>query len=222
MSDLSFHRDGQALLNGISFHVSHAQLIAIVGKSGSGKSTLLRAIAGELRHGGCVEADGSVTFMRQNPPLLPDTLRENVAMHREIDDETIASCLKQAAASDLIQRLGDTLSEGRASDWTPSGGERQRIGLARALCGEADILLLDEPTSALDPEAEMEVFKMLRALMEERQIIILMVTHRVSLAEKADQIMVMECGQLVEQGRPGELKHRKTSAYSRLLQGVQF
>ena len=221
MSDLSFHPDGQALLNGVSFHVSHAQLIAIVGKSGSGKSTLLRAIAGELRHTGCVEADGSVTFMRQNPPLLPDTLRENVAMHREIDDETIASCLKQAAASDLIQRLGDTLSEGRGSDWTPSGGERQRIGLARALCGQPDILLLDEPTSAL-AEAEMEVFKMLRALMEERQIIILMVTHRVSLAEKADQIMVMEGGQLVEQGRPGELKHRKKSACSRLLEGVQF
>lgn len=219
--NLSIKKDDKFLLQGVSFKVLPGQLVAIVGKSGSGKSTLLRVLArepGYSTYSGQVAQLASTALMRQEVKLLPNsTLRENVGMYRpNISDEAIRKCLEESAARELLELWNDTLSEGL------SGGQKQRIGIARAICGQPRLLLLDEPTSALDMEAEMEIFDMLLALAKEKNVIILMLTHRVTLCEKAHQVLVIENGTLAQQGRHKDLKSNRSGVYYHLLQRAQF
>ena len=221
--DLSLQKNAKPLLQGISFTVQPGQLVAIVGASGSGKTTLLRAVAGrESECTGRIEGRGSVALLPQVVPMLQDTVGQNVAMHRNLSEEIICNCLRQANASDLIQNLSSNISDGVKEGQFPSGGQRQRIGLARASCGRPELLLLDEPTSALDVEAEKEVFKMLKRMAREHKTTILMVTHRVTLAQESDQVMVMKDGEMVQKDHHDVLKKNRTGEYYRLLRAARF
>ncbi|CAK8999248.1 unnamed protein product [Durusdinium trenchii] len=217
VKNLTVQKNDAFLLQNVSFEALHGQLIAIVGKSGSGKSTLLRALAGEVEHSGDISGIGEVALMRQNVPLLPDTLRENITMHRNFSETIITNFLKQVEGSDLLSRLNDIVVNDNVS-----GGERQRIGLARATIGQPQVLLLDEPTRALDVETEMNIFEHLMRLARKQNTIILIVSHRVTLCEQADQVVVIDDGKLVQQGRHKELKSDKHGTYYNLLQGARF
>lgn len=224
--DLCLKRNNKPLLQDISFKVLPKQLVAIVGASGSGKTTLLRALAGrELEFSGQIHGRGSVALLPQVVPMFPDSLRENVAVGRNLSNQTIISCLHQVNASDLEVRLNSIIRDGRGdvgATWLPSGGERQRIGLARVICNPPELLLLDEPTSALDVELEKDVFETMKRLAKEHSMMILMVTHRVTLAEQSDQVMVMKNGKMVQKGQHDVLKRNRSGEYFRLLQSARF
>jgi ATP-binding cassette subfamily B protein/subfamily B ATP-binding cassette protein MsbA len=213
------YESDQPVLNDVRFSARRGQLIALVGRSGAGKSTLVSLIPRffdpwtgrvlidgvDVRRVRVEEIRRQVALVRQEPILLPISVAENIAYgrpeatHEEIRDAAIA-----ANAHDFISRLADgyntILGEGGA---TLSGGERQRVAIARALLKDAPLLILDEPTSALDAETEHLVFGALDRLMEGRTAIV--IAHRLSTVRRADKIVVLDEGRIVETGTHGQL-----------------
>jgi len=202
-------------LKDISFTIAPGQIVGIVGRSGSGKTTITRLIQGLYRpQAGLVSIDGQdlkeldlahvrtqIGVVLQENFLFRGTVRENVAMTRPtaaLDDVIRAAQL--AGAHEFIQRLpqgySTILEEGAAN---LSGGQRQRLAIARALIHDPPVLILDEATSALDPESEAIIQQHLAAIARGRTIII--VTHRLSFVARADAIIVIDAGHLVQVGR---------------------
>ena len=202
-------------LKDISFTIAPGQIVGIVGRSGSGKTTITRLIQGLYRpQAGLVSIDGQdlkeldlahvrtqIGVVLQENFLFRGTVRENVAMTRPtaaLDDVIRAAQL--AGAHEFIQRLpqgySTILEEGAAN---LSGGQRQRLAIARALIHDPPVLILDEATSALDPESEAIIQQHLTAIARGRTIII--VTHRLSFVARADAIIVIDAGHLVQVGR---------------------
>ena len=231
----SFHyRDDTAALGGVDLVVPAGRTTALVGRSGSGKTTLLSLVPRLFdATGGRVLIDGqdvrdvtlatlrdAVAVVSQEVVLFDDTVRANIAFGRPgASEDEIVAAATAAAAHDFISAL----PEGYASMAGPagnrfSGGERQRISLARAFLKNAPILLLDEATSALDAEAEVRVQDALRTLMRGRTTLV--IAHRLSTIRDADLIAVMEAGRVVETGTHGTLG-RSGGIYAR-LQRLQF
>lgn len=213
------YAEGQTVLDGISLKVPAGKTVALVGPSGSGKSTLINLV---LRffdpQKGRVLIDGqdiskltidsvreAVALVTQDPVLFDDTLRANISYgSEEAADVDVIAAAKAAAAHEFITQLptGYDTRAGEAGNML-SGGEKQRIAIARAIFKDAPILLLDEPTSSLDSEAEAKVQKALEKLMRGRTV--LMIAHRLSTVKKADLICVLDKGRIVESGRHDEL-----------------
>jgi subfamily B ATP-binding cassette protein MsbA len=205
------------------------QTTALVGRSGSGKSTLLSlvprlydATRGAVLIDGQDVRDVSLSSLRQavavvsqDVILFDDTIRANIAFGRSgASDEEIVNAAKAAAAHDFIVRM----PEGYDTVVGPgggrmSGGERQRISLARAFLKDAPILLLDEATSALDSESERLVQDAIRKLMKGRTTLV--IAHRLSTVRNAEKIVVMEKGRVAETGSH-EALIAKAGAYARL------
>lgn len=205
-------------LSGISFTVGAGENIAIVGRSGSGKSTLVNllprfydATAGAVRLDGYDVRDYDLRSLRsrialvtQDVVLFNDTIRNNIAFGQEASAEAI----ERAAAAAHVIEFTRGLPEGMDTvvgdrGVTLSGGQRQRIAIARALLKDAPILILDEATSALDTESERIIQAALERLMQHRTTLV--IAHRLSTVEKADRIVVMDAGRLVEMGTHAEL-----------------
>lgn len=207
--------DGQRpALNGVSFDVRAGQKVALVGPSGAGKSTLayllLRFIEPDQ---GTVTADGiplqelpastwreKVAWVPQNPYLFHSTVAENIRLARpEAGLDEVVWAARQAHANDFVQALpqgyNTPVGEGGAR---LSGGQAQRIALARAFLKDAPLLILDEATSNLDPEYESLLQEAIHRLMRERTVLI--IAHRLSTVYRADQIVVMEGGRVAEMG----------------------
>ena len=216
---VSFGYDGgQTVLDGISLKVGAGKTVALVGPSGGGKSTLINlALRFFDPRAGRVLIDGqdiskltmesvreAMALVTQDPVLFDDTIMANITYGSEVDEEAVVAAAKAAAAHDFITRLPDGYQTraGEAGNIL-SGGEKQRIAIARAIYKDAPILLLDEPTSSLDSQAEAKVQKALEKLMRGRTV--LMIAHRLSTVKKADQICVLDRGRIVEQGRHSEL-----------------
>lgn len=220
LDDVSFSYDGRTqVIDGVSLTAPPRSLTAIVGPSGSGKSTLLRLIArfhdvtsGTVRVGGVDVRDlGSAALMRQVSIVFQDvylfegTLRENILMSRpdatEADLERVA---RLARVDDIVARLphGWETRTGEAGS-TLSGGEKQRVSIARALLKDAPVVLLDEATAALDAENEAAVQEALTALAADRTVIV--IAHRLQTIVAADQILVLESGHIAQQGTHAEL-----------------
>ncbi len=225
--------DGTRALNHMSIKVPHGKTVAIVGPSGAGKSTIINLIprfydvkSGHITVGGVDVREatleslrGKIALVSQETALFDDTVRANIAYGKNgASKEEIESAAVAAFADTFIRGLPhgyDTLVGEHGVKL--SGGQRQRIAIARAMLRNAPVLLLDEATSALDNESERAVQAALKRLQQGRTTIV--VAHRLSTIVDADQIVVLEHGEVVEQGRHNDLLEKK-GVYARLY-GLQ-
>jgi ATP-binding cassette subfamily B protein len=223
-SDISFenisfsYQDAPALRH-VSLHIPQGSLTALVGPSGSGKSTLLKLIPrfydpqeGKILLGGenirQMEPEKllqRISMVFQEVYLFQDTLENNIRFGREdATSEEIREAARKACCHEFIDKLPrgyDTLvGEGGC---TLSGGEKQRISIARAFLKNAPVVLLDEATASLDPENELQVQRAIDSLIQGRTVVV--VAHRLKTIRRADNIVVLEKGRLLEQGRHDEL-----------------
>ncbi|MFC0709307.1 lipid A export permease/ATP-binding protein MsbA [Azorhizophilus paspali] len=220
--DLSFAYPGseRPVLNGIDFSVEPGQMVALVGRSGSGKSTLANLIPRFYQHRqGQILLDGiaveeyrlrnlrrHIALVTQQVTLFNDSVANNIAYGDLAGAPREA--IEQAAEAAYAQEFVDKLPQGFDTEVgengvTLSGGQRQRLAIARALLKDAPLLILDEATSALDTESERHIQAALDRVMEGRTTLV--IAHRLSTIEKADLILVMDEGHIVERGTHAEL-----------------
>jgi sulfonate transport system ATP-binding protein len=186
--------NGRRVLDGVELELAAGEIVALIGRSGSGKSTLLRALAGLDRSvGGEIAVSGTVAVAFQDARLLPwRRVLDNV----QIGLRTAAGVDHDAAARQALDEVG--LSD-HLEAWplTLSGGEAQRVSVARALVREPDLLLLDEPFGALDALTRVSMHELLLELWRRHRPAILMVTHDVDEAlALADRVLVLRAGQI--------------------------
>ena len=232
LEDVRFGYDAErGILKGVSLEVPAGQTVAIVGSSGSGKSTIGRLLFRFYDvQGGKLEIDGqdvrdvtqaslhdAIGVVPQDTVLFNDTIRYNIAYGRDgaTDDEIVAAA-KAAQIHEFIEALPqgyDTTVGERGLKL--SGGEKQRVGIARTLLKDPPILLLDEATSALDTETEQEIQGALARAGQGRTVIT--IAHRLSTIADADRIIVLEDGQIVEEGTHNDLLTR-SGRYANLWQ----
>ncbi|NEZ54393.1 ABC transporter ATP-binding protein [Adonisia turfae] len=210
-------------LRNVSFQLPSKSLTALVGPSGSGKTTITRLISrfadvqqGAIRIGGVdvgqVDATHlmtSISVVFQDVYLFDDTILNNIRMAKpEATDMEVEAAARSANCHEFIMRLahGYDTRIGEIGG-TLSGGERQRVSIARAILKDAPIVLLDEPTSALDTESEVAVQTAINHLIADKTVIV--IAHRLSTITNADLILVLEDGEIVEQGTSGELLNQK-------------
>lgn len=222
-------KQGEAVLKDVSFTIPAGKLTAIVGPSGGGKTTILRMIArfwdvngGEICCGGKalaeLDADAwiqNISMVLQDVYLFHDTIRENILFgRRDATEAEMVSAAKRAQCHDFIMALPegyDTLvGEGGS---TLSGGEKQRISIARAILKDAPVLLLDEPTASLDAKNEVLIQRAIGELVRHRTVV--MIAHRLKTVQNANQILVLANGRLAEQGSHEALMGRN-GTYHRL------
>ena len=224
---------GDKVLRELSFRVAPGESVAVVGGTGAGKTTLLSLLPRfydptegsimihgiDLRNVSKKELRARQALVLQETVLLNGTVQENIAYGRPgASFREIEKAAKEAQADEFISALpkGYQTPVGERGVML-SGGQRQRIGIARAFLRDAPILLLDEPTSALDPTTEGELLSVLGKLMSRPTT--LLVTHRLHAAHRADRILVLEKGRLVEEGTGEELLQKK-GAYWKLWQAM--
>jgi subfamily B ATP-binding cassette protein MsbA len=227
------YEDGhEDILRGVSFQVEAGQMIAIVGRSGAGKTTLVNMLPRfyDVTSGGIL-IDGvdirevtlaslraQIGIVTQETVLFDDTIASNIAYGSpQASRESIEEAARAANAHDFVAALPDgydtTIGE---RGQRLSGGQRQRLAIARALLKNAPILVLDEATSALDSESELLVQEALANLMLNRTSFV--IAHRLSTIRRADAIIVLEQGRIVEIGRHDDLLARTDGAYAALYQ----
>jgi len=210
-------------IRSVSLHVPAGSTVALVGRSGSGKSTLSSLIPrffdvseGQIRLDGQAidrytleSLRQQIALVNQHVVLFEGTIAANIAYGAlaSASPEAIAQTAEAAQVTEFTQHLPDGLNTMVGENGLLlSGGQRQRIAIARAILKDAPILILDEATSALDSESERHIQRALEHLMQNRTTLI--IAHRLSTIEKADQIVVMEHGQVLEQGTHSELLAR--------------
>lgn len=217
--NFSYDDEKGPVLNNISFHAKPGQTIAFVGHSGSGKTTLVSLLARFYQtKKGTISIDGvninelklsnlrqHLSLVNQQVILFNDTVANNIAYgQQQVSNERIVEAAKAAHAWGFIEQLPQGLATQVGQNGVLlSGGQRQRIAIARALLRDAPILVLDEATASLDTEAERHIQAALETLMQQRTTLV--IAHRLSTIEKADQIIVMHQGQIIETGTHAEL-----------------
>lgn len=224
-----FDRSRAPLLDGIDLHVPAGARLALVGGSGSGKTTIARLLVGEVRPwAGSVLLDGvprlkvhraartrGMAYVPQTSVLFPGTIRENLTLwDPSVTDDVVARALADACVADAVAaRPGglDAEIQGRGGGF--SGGELQRLAIARALTGNPRVLVLDEATSALDPVVEAEV----EANLRRRGCTCIVIAHRLSTIRDADEIVVVEQGRIVQRGRFDDIA--REGAFGALVHG---
>jgi len=226
----------QPAVRDISFRIERGRTLAFVGPSGAGKTTLVKLLvglyrpqAGRILYNGVDsrEADMEglrerIGFVTQETQLFSGTIRENLLFVRP--DATDAECLEalqRAACQSLLERaakgLDTVIGEGGIK---VSGGERQRLSIARALLRRPDLLVFDEATSSLDSLTEEEISHTIRDVAESRDVMSILIAHRLSTVMHADRIFVLERGQVVETGRHQELLEQRGLYYAMWRQQV--
>ena len=219
VENVSFSYEEKTIIDNLSVHIPAKTTTAIVGPSGGGKTTLCHLIArfwdvdqGEVKLGGKNVKDYSMdslmqnfSFVFQNVYLFQDTIANNIRFGQpEASMNQVIEAAKKACCHDFIMALPEgydtVIGEGGAS---LSGGEKQRISIARAIMKDAPIIILDEATANVDPENEKDLVDAIDALTKEKTI--LMIAHRLKTVRNADQILVVDKGQIVEQGKHEEL-----------------
>jgi len=206
--DLCFaYQNEREVLHHIDLVIPKGQVVALVGENGSGKSTLVQVLMGVYPPtSGRVYHKGTIGTFFQDFFILHKTVRENVGMGNieHIDDrQMVEEAIQKGGAEKLVNRLPKRMDTLLRKEVYPdgvelSGGERQKIGIARASMGSHDILILDEPASALDPIAELEQFEQIKENLEGNTAIL--ISHRIGFAQLADRILVLDKGHIVEDG----------------------
>ena len=215
---VSFSYGSTRALDEVSLAVPEGTVTALIGPSGSGKSTLATLVArfadpdqGSVRIGGvdvrAIAPDvlyRHVSFVLQDPQLLDISVRENIALGRpDAKDEAIWAAATAARIDDYVRSLPRGLDSVIGEDAHPSGGQAQRIAIARALLVDAPILVLDEATAFTDPEAEAEIQAALTRLVQGKTVLV--IAHRAASIIGVDQIAILEAGRLIARGTPDEL-----------------
>lgn len=221
-------------LSGVSLTLRRGEVTALVGFNGSGKSTLSKLVSGlYLPTGGQVLWDGvptgdadpqalwqRVALVPQDYARWPLTVRENVTQGQPAarGDAAVHEACEAAGADEVVDQLGAGLDTLLAREWLNgeelSGGQWQRIALARAFFRQAGLLVLDEPTANLDPRAEYRIFQRLRDVARDR--VVLLVTHRITNVAVADRIVVLDEGRIVQEGTYTQLA-QQSGLFQRLL-----
>jgi ATP-binding cassette subfamily B protein len=243
LDTLAFHEVGfqhlsanQPALQGISFEVARGETIAFVGPSGAGKTTLVKLLVGLYRplQGHIyynrtpedeVDIDGlreSMGFVTQDAQLFSGSIRENLLfVQPNATDAECMDVLRQASVESLLARaergLDTVIGEGGVK---VSGGEKQRLSIARALLRKPQLLVFDEATSSLDSLTEEEISSTIRNVAASRDAITILIAHRLSTVLHADRIYVLERGRIVESGHHVELLERKGLYYAMWRQQV--
>jgi len=223
-------------INGISFKVSEGETVAFVGPSGSGKTTLVKLLVGlytpqkgnilfNRLPGDKIDFDEireKIGFVTQDTQLFSGTIKENLLfVNPDATDEECIDVLNKAAAKTLLERaengLDTMIGEGGIK---VSGGEKQRLSIARALLRNPHLMIFDEATSALDSLTEDEITKTIQEISLRKDLITVMIAHRLSTIMHADIIHVLERGQIVESGRHDELIQIKGLYYAMWRQQI--
>jgi subfamily B ATP-binding cassette protein MsbA len=230
----AYQNDEKKILDGLSLEVGKGSVVALVGESGSGKSSLIKLVQRlhdptegailwdgiDLRDAKIGSVHKQIALVTQETVLFNDTIKYNITYGKpDATEEEILEAARVAFADEFIEELPngyDTMVGERGT--MLSGGQRQRIAIARAVIVNAPVLILDEATSALDTESEMLVQRALENLMKNRTSIV--IAHRLSTIRKADKIVVMDRGRIVETGTHTELLS-KGGRYRRLYE-LQF
>ena len=222
VENVEFSYDKRKIIDGVSVHIPQKTTTAIVGPSGGGKTTLCHLIArfwdvdkGCVRLGGMNVKDYSMdslmknfSFVFQSVYLFQDTIANNIRFGQpDAPMEKVIEAAKKACCHDFIMALPDgyetIIGEGGAN---LSGGEKQRISIARAIMKDAPIIILDEATANVDPESEQELTAAIEALTKEKTI--MMIAHRLKTVRHADNILVIDGGKIVQSGTHDELMHQ--------------
>ena len=230
LEHISFGYGGRQEIHDISLEIPEHTTCAIVGPSGSGKTTLCNLIArfwdvqeGTVRIGGKDVRDYTadsvleyISMVFQNVYLFHDSVENNIRFGRpEATHEQVVAAAKRACCHDFILSLPEgydtIIGEGGS---TLSGGEKQRISIARAILKDAPIIILDEATSSVDPENEQALLSAIQELTKDKTLI--SIAHRLSTVRNADQIIVIDQGRVVQQGKHNELL-QKDGIYRKFL-----
>ncbi|MBS0012057.1 MAG: ABC transporter ATP-binding protein [Bacteroidales bacterium] len=229
-NNVSFAYNRDTVLRNISISINKGQTVAIVGKSGSGKSTLVDLLPRFMDvNEGSITIDGLdirdmklqdlrrvMGIVSQDAILFNDNFRNNIAFGSgDYRDEEIVKAARVANAHDFIMETADGYDHNLGEGGNKlSGGQRQRISIARAVLANPPILILDEATSALDTESERLVQDAIEKLMLNRTSIV--IAHRLSTVQRADKIIVIDEGRIVEEGSHNELLQKKDGLYTKL------
>lgn len=235
LSNVDFSYEKKKIINNVSLRIPEKTTTAIVGPSGGGKTTLCHLIArfwdadrGSVLFGGRNVKEYSYdslmrnfSFVFQNVYLFQDTIANNIRFGQEdAPMERVVEAAKKACCHDFIMALPDgydtVIGEGGAS---LSGGEKQRISIARAIMKDAPAIILDEATANVDPENEQELMAAIDALTREKTIF--MIAHRLKTVRNADRILVVDSGRIVQQGKHEELM-REEGIYKRFVQSREL
>jgi ATP-binding cassette subfamily B protein len=231
------HRTAKSpAVNDINFEVKQGETIAFVGPSGSGKTTLVKLLVGLYQpqqghvkyndvYSSEIDIDqlrNQIGFVTQDTQLFAGTIKENLLfVNPEATDEMLVDVLKKAACSNLLERadngLDSYIGEG---GMRVSGGEKQRLSIARALLRNPKLIVFDEATSALDSLTEEEISNTIQDISKTKDHITVMIAHRLSTIMHADRIYVLEKGQIIETGRHAELLDEKGLYYAMWRQQI--
>jgi ATP-binding cassette subfamily B protein len=223
-------------IDNISFTAKQGETIAFVGPSGSGKSTLMKLLVGLYRpqegkilYNNLDETEihfddlrNQIGFVTQDTNLFSGTIKENLLfVNPTVSDELLNDVLAKASCTNLLQRaengLDTVIGEGGLK---LSGGEKQRLSIARALLRKPHLLIFDEATSALDSLTEEEITNTIRDISNQKEQITILIAHRLSTIMHADKIYVLEKGDVVEQGNHEKLLEEKGLYYAMWRQQI--
>ncbi|UCB54422.1 MAG: ABC transporter ATP-binding protein [Thiotrichales bacterium] len=209
------------VLDGVSLEIGAGEKVALVGASGGGKSTLVQIILGlypaksgelyfddvNIRDIGLDVVRENVATVLQHPAMLNDSVRENLCLGRELEDDALWQALEIAQLRDVVEDMPQALDTiiGR-SGIRLSGGQRQRLAIARMVLSDPKVVILDEATSSLDTETEARLHNAMHAFLRNRTTLI--IAHRLSAVRQADRVLVFDAGQIIDEGHHDELISR--------------
>lgn len=229
LEDVCFsYEKEKPVLKHISYQFKYGKKYAVVGNSGSGKSTLLKLLMQYYdEYSGKILVDGdplneidkktlyqSIAMIHQNVIIFDDTMRNNITMFEEFPEDEIHQVVQKAGLVPLLDKLSNGLdTQASENGQNFSGGERQRLSIARALLRHTPMLLLDEATSSLDAETAVQIESL---LLRQEDVTIIVVTHKLnsSLLKQYDEIIALKNGEIVEQGTFDKLMEQKGYFYS--------